>query len=292
MLRQRVTTALILLPLILGVVFLVPLHYFAAVALILVYFMGIEWGRLSGIKNRTSISLYAMAISLVNTLLWFCSDDIIFWPSPSWPWRLIWDPWIILLAASLVAILISVFIVLFYSTIKKWWANIPIRCLLGVVLLSAFFMTLVSIRNIGYLEDTYLGAKFLLLMFLIIWAADTGAYFVGKYLGKRPLASNLSPNKTWEGAAGGIVLSLIVAWLASFILSIAIQTPWVYFCVIAALAGLSIFGDLFESALKRETGYKDSGNLLPGHGGLLDRLDSSIVVAPVYFVSFSYLGWF
>ncbi len=292
MLRQRIITALILLPLVITALFFVHLDFFAAVVVVLVYLMALEWAKLSGVKVAVLGSGYALCISLLNIGLWFVSNDIAFWPSPSWPLRLIWDPAMVVLAVSVGAIVVTVFIVLLYSVVAKWWANFVIRGLLGFALLPAFFVTLISVRNIGYFESDYVGAKFLLLMFVIIWAADTGAYFVGKYFGKKPLASNLSPNKTWEGAVGGVSLSVVIAWIASLILSIPLQSLFAYLAVVAGLAALSVFGDLFESALKREAGYKDSGNLLPGHGGLLDRLDSSIVVAPIYFLTFSYLGWF
>ena len=292
MLRQRIITALVLLAVVVGGLLFLPLHYFSVAILVLVYLMSLEWGKLSGISHSTSISLYALFISVINMGFWYFSDDIVFWPSPSWPLRFMWDPGMIILSLSVVAVFISLFIVIFYSVLRKWWATIFTRCLLGAMLLPAFFVALVSIRNIAYLEDSYVGAKLLLLMFFIIWSADTGAYFVGKYFGRRALASNLSPNKTWEGALGGVLLSILVAWGASVSFGLSIQNSFIYFIVIASLAALSVFGDLFESALKRETGYKDSGNLLPGHGGLLDRLDSTIVVAPVYFLSFSYLGWF
>ena len=119
----------------------------------------------------------------------------------------------------------------------------------------------------------------LLAVLVLIWIADSAAYFVGRAFGRRKLAPSISPGKTWEGAAGGAAGAM--AWaiiLATFTEGIA----WVPFLVAAAiLAVISIVGDLFESAVKRKAGVKDSGTLLPGHGGILDRIDSAVAALPI-----------
>jgi phosphatidate cytidylyltransferase len=112
----------------------------------------------------------------------------------------------------------------------------------------------------------------------LVWAADTGAFFAGRWLGRVPLAPRVSPKKTWEGALGGVCASAIVAWAAAtWWLSVDVW-PFVFTCI--AVAALSIVGDLTESMLKRSSGLKDSGSLFPGHGGMLDRIDSVTAAAP------------
>jgi phosphatidate cytidylyltransferase len=112
----------------------------------------------------------------------------------------------------------------------------------------------------------------------LVWAADTGAFFAGRWLGRVPLAPRVSPKKTWEGALGGIFASAIVAWAAATWWLPVDVWPFVVICI--AVAALSIVGDLTESMLKRSSGLKDSGSLFPGHGGMLDRIDSVTAAAP------------
>jgi phosphatidate cytidylyltransferase len=121
----------------------------------------------------------------------------------------------------------------------------------------------------------------LIWVFMLAWGADIGAYFAGHAFGRRKLAPRVSPGKTWEGVIGGLALALAVCALGAFWL-----TPgWVgWLPVIVLLVAVSVFGDLFESVLKRATGVKDSGTLLPGHGGVLDRIDSLLAVLPVFAV--------
>ncbi|HUQ09586.1 MAG TPA: phosphatidate cytidylyltransferase [Steroidobacteraceae bacterium] len=112
----------------------------------------------------------------------------------------------------------------------------------------------------------------------LVWAADTGAFFAGRWLGRVPLAPRVSPKKTWEGVIGGVLLSGFVAWVATHWLPVKEVWPFVTTCI--AVAALSIVGDLTESLLKRAAGLKDSGSLFPGHGGMLDRIDSVTAAAP------------
>jgi phosphatidate cytidylyltransferase len=123
------------------------------------------------------------------------------------------------------------------------------------------------------------GATWVLWFLCLIWSADIGAYFAGHRFGRRRLAPQVSPGKTWEGVIGGVLVSIVVAG-AMLVPMGAWQPLWVP--VILLLVGVSVFGDLFESVLKRQRGVKDSGALLPGHGGVLDRIDSVVAALPVF----------
>ena len=160
---------------------------------------------------------------------------------------------------------------------------------IGATLLGVFYVAflggfLVSIRT-GF--SPVLSTHLLGFFFLVIMSADSGAYFTGKYLGRRKLAPKISPGKTVEGLIGGIVMSLVFAALAHFWffpeLSLKFALPLAVVMVI-----VSVFGDLTESAIKRGSDTKDAANILPGHGGLLDRLDSLLFNAPIlyYFAKF------
>jgi len=139
----------------------------------------------------------------------------------------------------------------------------------------------ICLHGLIYLHYVY-GGELLLYLFSLVWIADIGAYFSGRRFGKRKLAATISPGKTWEGFYGGQVANLI--WIVCiYQVSSGWGFGWVQFFLISVAASLiSVVGDLFESILKREAGVKDSGKLLPGHGGVLDRIDSVIAASPVF----------
>ena len=124
--------------------------------------------------------------------------------------------------------------------------------------------------------------------FLLLWTFDTGAYLVGSLIGKHRLCERISPKKSWEGFAGGMILTLFVAWLLSGWLGVTDKTGWLIIGAIVSVAGT--IGDLLESLLKRSLGMKDSGTILPGHGGLLDRFDSVVVAFPLVYLFLAIFG--
>ena len=175
----------------------------------------------------------------------------------------------------------------FQADFSKMLTGIGVTLLgvLYVVFLGGFIVAM----RVGFDETLvpYLSTKLLAFFFLIVMGADTGAYYVGKNLGKHKLIPKISPGKTWEGVVGGIVLSSIFAAIATATffpeLPFKISIP---LAIVMTIVGL--FGDLAESAMKRGAGAKDAANILPGHGGLLDRLDSLLFNAPIlyYFARF------
>jgi phosphatidate cytidylyltransferase len=292
MLKQRVITALALLPVVYLLLFKVPLNTFAGIIVIVVYLLALEWAKLSQLQSPVKASFYALAVSIINIAIWFFSESILVWPSLSWPHHIHFDLPLLFLLFAVFAITVAVIIVLTFSQVSNWWRNRFVTSLFGFVLLPSLFVSFVSLRNIGYANDNpSYGGALLLFMLLIIWAADTGAFVTGKLFGKHKLTS-VSPNKTWEGVIGGLVLSTFIGWAGIGFLNLKVDNLTQYLGVVFGLAVVSVYGDLFESALKRVANIKDSGNLLPGHGGLLDRLDSTITVAPMFLLSFSYFEWF
>ncbi|HZN01389.1 MAG TPA: phosphatidate cytidylyltransferase [Pyrinomonadaceae bacterium] len=156
--------------------------------------------------------------------------------------------------------------------------------ILGVLYVAFLGSHLISIRT-GF--DPTLSRHLLSFFFLVLMGADTGAYYIGRAFGKRKLAPSISPGKTWEGAVGGLVAALAMAALSHF--WFFRELPLKYILPLAAVMTIvGIFGDLAESALKRGAGAKDAANILPGHGGMLDRLDSLLFNAPLiyYFARF------
>jgi len=124
--------------------------------------------------------------------------------------------------------------------------------------------------------------------FLLLWANDTGAYLSGMSLGKHKLMERISPKKTWEGFFGGMIAAALVAWFLSGWLGVVDKMHWVIIALIISIAGT--YGDLVESMLKRSMGVKDSGTIMPGHGGFLDRFDSAIISFPLVYLFISLLG--
>lgn len=160
---------------------------------------------------------------------------------------------------------------------------------IGVTILGVFYVAFLG----GFLISTRVGFNSILsthllsFFFLVIMGADSGAYFSGKFLGKHKLAPKISPGKTWEGLIGGIITSLVFAWLAHYWFFPELELKFAL-PLASVMAIISVLGDLAESAMKRGSDTKDAANFLPGHGGLLDRLDSLLFNAPIiyYFAKF------
>ncbi|MGE5453968.1 MAG: phosphatidate cytidylyltransferase [Methylocystaceae bacterium] len=200
----------------------------------------------------------------------------------------------IIILASLTCVLLVLMPIIKTMPIPPWAPLVGVVIIVGVLLKVnyridaiqlgwAFFSTL----YVGFLFSYAIGINhlsqpsfmFLLTAFLLTWASDTGAFFVGKFFGKRQLSPNLSPNKTWEGSLGGVITTMLIAWAL-----LAGQLGWSWALIFGLIASiLAQMGDMFESLLKRYFGVKDSGRLLPGHGGVLDRFDSFLLVAPLVF---------
>jgi phosphatidate cytidylyltransferase len=256
LLRARVITALVLAPLVVSAIYLLPLPWFAAVFWLAAAAGLFEWVALAGLTSLAAraLSVAALAVAALAT-----------WHAPGL--------WSVGLAAGSSFWLIAIGLVLAYPrgaplTVRPWF-SVPA----GLLVCWAAWLALVVIR------EQPGGATWLFWLLLLIWSADIGAYFAGRRFGRRLLAPRVSPGKTWEGAAGGLAASCAVA-TALLVVMDAPVLRWLPAVVL--LVVVSIFGDLFESVLKRQRGVKDSGALLPGHGGALDRIDSLIAALPVF----------
>ncbi len=263
-LRSRVVTASLLAPIILALVwfssFSVLTVFFGCVSLIGAF----EWLRLSGVQDVRIKVIFYVALVAVATLILFNSSLV--------PWFL--------------SFVVLYWFVLAYRTLMSWTAQKPVwpmgKRAAGFVILSGGWVAAVWQK---VLLD---GAPYLLVsLLLIIWAADTGAYFSGKRFGKTKLSPNISPGKTVEGMVGGVLGALLISALTGiFWLNLGGVRFWLWLALVAFVVIFSVIGDLVESTAKREADMKDSGSLLPGHGGMLDRVDSLMAAAPILAV-----GW-
>ncbi|WP_077530683.1 phosphatidate cytidylyltransferase [Vreelandella utahensis] len=273
MLKQRVITAVVLAPIVVGGLFLLPPTGFAVFTGALLAIAGWEWANLSGFEG--GLQRWAFALVLIALMVLFQALPVV--------------P---LLGALAVFWLLVAALVAAYPGGRGFWHPRPARLTLGILALVGAWLALNHLRS-GELVLGHTGNNLLLILytFLVVWGADIGAYFAGRAFGRRKLAPAVSPGKTWAGVWGGLAvvaaLALVVAWRLD-LASIAV-VQFVLASLLTALA--SVLGDLFESMLKRHRGIKDSSQLLPGHGGILDRIDSLVVAIPVLASCFTLLGW-
>jgi phosphatidate cytidylyltransferase len=164
---------------------------------------------------------------------------------------------------------------------QLWGSSLVLRGLIGCMVFIPTWRALNFLR----VSDVFGGGNgpmVVLFLFVVIWSADSGAYFAGKLWGKTKLAPAVSPGKTWQGCAGAMITALLLTLLLVWKLP-APQPSWVLLILLTTITvAFSVLGDLFESMLKRNVGLKDSGGLIPGHGGLLDRVDSLTAAAPIF----------
>ena len=267
MLKTRVITALVLLAVLLPVLFLLPAMYIGAFFLAALLAAAWEWSTLLTPQARRAAWFYALfCLAIILILLGM--------QNTSWQFAL-------LLLSVIFWFFVAPFILAKGINLSLQKLR-PFYVVLGLILLPATWFSLVFLRELGLV--------FLLTSIALVWVADIGAYFIGKAFGKRKLAIQISPGKSVEGAIGGLVLSYGYALLCVIYLPFestlfgawAIRFGWVaMFLMVTVLVAFSIFGDLFESQLKRLAGVKDSSHLLPGHGGVLDRVDALIPTMPI-----------
>lgn len=265
MLKTRVITALVLMALLLPGLFYSSQ---AAWALLVAGFVGIaawEWGALLGWQSSRRVIL-GVATTLLCVLLSVLFPKVIGASELSAPAQ----PWV-LLTYGLAAVFWCLVMPLWLK--NKWSLGGFSGLLVGAVVLLPTWLAMVQLRM--------LGAGVLLGIFAVVWMADIAAYFSGKAFGKHKLAPSISPGKTWEGAIGAGVGVVIYGLVVRQVFTLELMPLPLWIAALVAVTAVSIVGDLYESLLKRKAGIKDSSNILPGHGGVLDRIDSLTSTLPV-----------
>lgn len=178
---------------------------------------------------------------------------------------------------------ISIFLVIgFPRSAQLWRSNALLKIISGLLTLLPFAFALIALRAIEPAEMPHLGRILILTVCALVWGADSGAYFAGRSFGVHKMAPNVSPKKTLEGLAGGVVTALILGYAVISFYGIEFASTAVMAMVICLTVIISVFGDLVESMFKRVSEIKDSGNIIPGHGGILDRIDSLTAAFPVF----------
>jgi phosphatidate cytidylyltransferase len=282
-LKQRLLTIAILLPLFVWCILVLPTQYFALLTAFIVLIGAWEWGRLMGLRpDALRIGWMALVLGIMVLSVWLITlpgirhvvmaAAVIWWfVALTWIRRFGRDP----------------------DAFGSLMAGVPdarfpphvLLGMLGIITLVPAWLALVILHG-----SALSGEIFVLLLMLLVWGADSGAYASGRLWGSRLLAPRVSPGKTWEGVYGALAVAIVVSVGAGLWLGFS----WIS-VVTLALLGLvtvlfSIVGDLFESMIKRLAGVKDSGHLLPGHGGVLDRIDSITAAAPVFVLGLLWQG--
>lgn len=260
---QRALTASVLLAVFLAALLWLPRALFAILVAGVVGLAGLEWGRLCGLSTVGG-RVYASAL--------VCAFGVLFWVAPSTAWTT--QRWLGALFATAA---------LFWIVAAPAWMALGLRA--GAPRLLAGTGVLVLLP--GALAMLLLPPALVLGTLALVWIADSAAYFAGRSLGRHKLAPAISPGKTWEGVGGGLFGVLVYTSICGYTIPalasrLGEATAWLlYLSGGVLLCAVSIVGDLFESAMKRQASVKDSGTLLPGHGGVLDRIDSALAVLPV-----------
>lgn len=267
MLKQRVITSVLLIAGSLGAIAWLPNSALTLVLLLLILLGGWEWSRLTHLNHLTEQVIYLLILGVCAYVAWVVTIE----------------------RRDLLLVILGAF----------WWTMV-------LVVLAVYRPAFLVSRRLRYgfrvagvltlipawvaIADLHRGApKWLIFLLGLIWISDSAAYFTGRRYGKTPLAPAISPNKTREGFWGGMTAAVVSALIGALWLELP-MIAWVYFIALSLLTTLySVVGDLFESLLKRYAAVKDSSNLLPGHGGILDRIDSMTAAAPLFLLGMS---WF
>ncbi|KGP63075.1 phosphatidate cytidylyltransferase [Legionella norrlandica] len=260
MFMQRLITTLILAPLVLLVIFYGPSWVLWGVILFILLAAGMECFKLIPVDN-----LFIQIGFLIFLFLCFLVSDYLY------------SYW---LSVGLFVWGLNCVAILTYPRSQNYWGYPAIVAIASLILLPLFTQSLIHVYSLPQ------GKGLLVYLLFLIWASDIGAYLTGKQWGRHKLIPKVSPGKSWEGVTGGLTLSMIIAIIGYYYFIPASILAWLGLALLTVV--ISIFGDLYISILKRRCHLKDTGNIIPGHGGILDRLDSLIAAVPVFYFGLAY----
>ncbi|MEX0605989.1 MAG: phosphatidate cytidylyltransferase [Marinobacter sp.] len=273
MLKIRIITALILAPLaIVGIFFLPPLG-FALFTGVVISIGAWEWANMAGLTSQAARVVYGVFVALVLYTLIQTAALNVLWLALVWWLACFW--------------LISR-----YPRNTDLWQAVPLRAIMGLLVLVPAWVGLNHMRTGSFqFGDVSNNLLMILYVFCVVWVADIGAYFAGRAFGKAKLAPLVSPGKSWAGVWGGLVAVAALAVVVSLLVDATVQNTLLLLVASLVTGAVSVLGDLLESMMKRFRGIKDSSQLLPGHGGIMDRIDSLTAAIPVFALLVTQLGW-
>ncbi|AGI33018.1 TPA: phosphatidate cytidylyltransferase [Mannheimia haemolytica] len=288
MLKERVLSAIIMIIAVLAAIFwLSPLPLTLVLSAIVVAAMW-EWAQFAGFKHPVPRAIVAMVTICLLLFAIVANTDYIR------ATRFITDETTPILFIGCIWWLIALVLVATYpNSAKLWEKSVAAKFLFGLATLVPFLIGTLALRFHNYAFDPYQGTYLFLYVCLLVWGADSGAYFAGRAFGKRKLAPKVSPGKSWEGVIGGVLTSSLIAFTflqltpANVFGKALATTPFILVSV--GMVAISVLGDLAESMFKRQAGIKDSSQLIPGHGGILDRIDSLTAAVPFFATFFFFV---
>ena len=270
MLKQRIITAVLLVPAVLAAIFLLSPLYFAWVMAVVVLLGAWEWSNIMGLEEPGRRLKFVGLVAILQMGIFLLPG-----------WLSINEPtvdFLIMAVAFCWWILALIWVIQFPGSSDLWGENKPLKTLMGLLVLIPAWLALLRLQAQNPWWVMYVMG--------IVWGADTGAYFAGRKWGQRKLAPDVSPGKSIEGVIGGLSVTLILAVVVAVQIEMGLFKALCFVFLTGFVCLVSVLGDLLESMMKRHRGIKDSGNILPGHGGILDRIDSLTAAAPVFL-----LGW-
>lgn len=272
-LKTRIITALILAPIAIGGIFFLPPLGFALFTGAIITIGAWEWANMSGVTAPVARVAYAGVVAAVLYALLDVPAVAVLWLAVIW--------WVV-----------CFLMVRSYPKGADHWGALPVRAIMGLLVLVPAWVGLNHLRTGTFqFGDVANNLLVILYVFCVVWVADIGAYFAGRAFGKAKLAPRVSPGKSWAGVWGGLAAVAVFAVIVSQLASASVDQT-VLLVIASLVTGLvSVLGDLLESMLKRFRGIKDSSQLLPGHGGIMDRIDSLTAAIPVFALIITQLGW-
>lgn len=266
-LGQRVMTAIILVPLVLYGIFYLSNEVFSIIIALIMLLGAWEWSAFFGWTTTTLRASFVAVVALSLCFIAQLSAYVVYIFAVVW--------W-----------LMALFVIIGYPENRQHWNQKKSIACIGAVTLSVCWFAMVD------LQSTEHGSRLVFFVMCVIWGADTGAYFAGKRWGRTKLAPAVSPGKSIAGLVGGVVTTILFTCLVLTALDLATIDKSYYLLLILITVLFSVVGDLFESMLKRNVSLKDSGQLLPGHGGVLDRIDSLTAAVPLFSAGLYFNGAF
>lgn len=285
MLKQRIITALILAPSALFAILYLPVFWFEIAISGVVAIGAYEWANMSGICERPKKLIFMAVAFAICIALSLAVDTSLIWYQGQ-----LHGLYRLILGIAVLWWLVSLLMVLAYPKYTSFWRNSrAIRTVFGLLTLIPTWVAVIALRTSLYDVDPLYGASLIFYVLGIVWAADIGAFFVGVKFGRHKLRPNVSPGKSLEGLLGGIAASFAIIAFAALHYQVEPSRIVLHLAIGGITVAVSALGDLNESMLKRCAGIKDSGRILPGHGGVLDRIDSLTAAFPVF--AFCYVTW-
>ncbi|MCP1339644.1 phosphatidate cytidylyltransferase [Idiomarina sp. M1R2S28] len=282
MLKQRIITALLLVPVALYGVFMLPLWGFALFIQGVLMLGAWEWSPLMGVRRTSARIAYTLFVgAIIGVLSWLA------------PYEHLWEGgelskliYYTILAGGVWWVVALAMIVNYPSSRRMWSRTRAIVGVFGLLIFIPTWAALVTVRSIDIDESRFFGGWVVLFILLLVWAADVGAYFAGVRYGRNKMMPAVSPGKTMEGLCGGVTLAFVVMMVVAHWTKVPADQFTGYYLTGLFTVVASVFGDLNESMFKRSAGVKDSGSILPGHGGILDRIDSLTAAVPIFTLAY------